>query len=84
MARDVIRIRIPDGFKLDEKPSPARIEGPYGKLVATWEVKDREIVMTQSLEVNPITVPAAEYQAVRKFFDRLGGAQAAAVVLAKQ
>lgn len=40
--------------------------------------------MTQSLEVNPITVPAAKYQAVRKVFDRLGGAQAAAVVLAKQ
>ena len=84
LRRDTIRIRIPQGFKLDEKPSASKIEGAYGTLEATWDVKDGEIIMTQTLEVKPVTVPAAEYEAVRKFFGQLGGAQAAPVVLAKQ
>ena len=84
LRRDTIRIRIPQGFKLDEKPSASKIEGAYGTLEATWDVKDGEIIMTQTLEVKPVTVPAAEYEAVRKFFNQLGGAQAAPVVLAKQ
>ena len=40
--------------------------------------------MNQTLEVRQTTVPAAEYESVRKFFDRLGGAQAAPVVLTRQ
>ena len=84
LRRDTIRIKVPAGFKLDELPQTAKIDGAYGRLEATWAVENGEIVMNQTLEVRQTTVPAAEYESVRKFFDRLGGAQAAPVVLTRQ
>lgn len=84
MRRDTIRIGIPEGFKLDELPEPAKIESPYGTLNARWAVKDGEVVMEQTLEIRTVIVPAAEYPAVREFFERLGGAESAPVLLVRQ
>jgi hypothetical protein len=84
LRRDTIRIRIPEGFKVDERPWPAKVEGAYGRLETSWEVKDGELVMTQVLEVRPVTIPPSDYTAVRKFFDQLGGAQTAPVVLVRE
>jgi len=81
---DSIRINLPPGFKLDELPEAAKIESPYGTLQASWEVRDGQIVMDESLEVREVVVPASEYAAVRDFFDRVNGAQGAPVVLVKQ
>ncbi|HYA15989.1 MAG TPA: DUF3857 domain-containing protein [Bryobacteraceae bacterium] len=84
LRQDTIRIRLPDGYKPDEMPRPAKIDGPYGSLEASWQVKDGELVMTQKMQVKPGLVPVEQYEAVRQFFERVGGAAAAPVVLAKQ
>ena len=49
LRRDSILIKLPDGFKLDELPLPAKIESPYGTLEASWTVKDGQIQMHETL-----------------------------------
>src|SRR5262249_18789353 len=51
LRHDSIVIKLPDGFKLDELPPPAKITSPYGTLEATWTVKDGQIVMEEKLEI---------------------------------
>jgi hypothetical protein len=84
LRRDVITIKVPEGFKADELPDQVKIESPYGSLDAKWSVRDGAVVMEQSLEIKECLVPAREYAKVLDFFDRVGGAQQAAVILAKQ
>jgi transglutaminase superfamily protein len=84
LRRDTISIRIPDGFKLDEFPSPTKIESPYGTIEASWTVKDGQILMEETLEIPETVVPTSEYAKLRDFFDRVGGAHSAPVVFVKQ
>jgi hypothetical protein len=83
LRRETIRIKLPDGFKLDELPQAAKIESRYGTLEAEWSVRDGEIVMQQTLEVRDIIAPSSEYAQVRAFFDQVAGAQTAPVVLVR-
>jgi hypothetical protein len=84
LRRDSIKIKLPDGFKLDELPQSTKIESPYGILEASWSVRDGEVTMEQSLEIRATVAPASEYLQIRDFFDRVAGARSAPVVLVKQ
>jgi len=84
LSRDSVRIKVPDGFQLDELPGSARIESPYGLYTATWKVSGGAVVMEESLEIHETVAPASEYAQVRGFFDRVGSARGSAVVLVRQ
>lgn len=81
---DSIHIKIPAGFKVDEIPQPRKVDGPYGKLAASWSLKDGDLVMEQTIEISDTVAPAAEFPKVREFFDQIAGAQNAAVVFVRQ
>jgi hypothetical protein len=82
--QDLVRIKIPVGFKADEVPAAAKIESPYGTIEAHWTVQGDEIVFDQTLEIRNTIAPVSEYASIRDFFDRLTGAMSAPVVLVKQ
>jgi hypothetical protein len=82
--RDTVRIKLPQGYKLDELPAPAKLAAPYGTLEASWAVRDGEVVMDRTLELKQMTVPPTEYAKLREFFDHVLGAESAPVVLVKQ
>ena len=84
LRRESIEIAIPDGFKLDELPQPARIESPYGALQASWVLENGKLVMQETFEIRESMVPASEYAQVRDFFELVAGAHNAAVVLVRQ
>ena len=60
------------------------VESSYGSLDASWTVKDSELVLEQTLEIRDTVAPPSDYAQLRDFFDRVAGAQAAAVVLVRQ
>jgi hypothetical protein len=84
LRQDSIRIKLPPGFEVDESPRPMKIESVYGKLEASWVVRDGEAIMNQTLEIREQVVGAAEYAQVRQFFDQLAAAETAPVVLVKR
>lgn len=81
---DLIRVKLPAGFKLDELPAPVKLDSPYGTLEATWSVENGTVTMNQTLELRDKVASPSEYAAVRNFFDQLSGAESAPVVLVKQ
>lgn len=84
LRHDSIKVKLPDGFKLDELPAPAKVESAYGRIQASWSVRDGEIVMEQTLEIRDIVAPASDFAQVRDFFDKVAGVEAAPVVLIRQ
>jgi hypothetical protein len=84
LRHDSIKVKLPDGFKLDELPAPAKVESAYGSIQATWAVHDGEIVMEQTLEIRDMVAPASDFAQVRDFFDKVAGVESAPVVLIRQ
>lgn len=81
LRRESIHIKLSAGFKFDEVPMPAKIEGPYGSLETQWGFDDGAIVMKLTLEVHDTIAPPSEYVKVREFFERVAGAINVPVVL---
>ncbi len=84
LRHDSIKVKLPDGFKLDELPAPAKVESAYGSIQGSWAVHDGEIVMEQTLEIRDMVAPASDFAKVRDFFDRVAGVEGAPVVLIRQ
>ena len=82
--RDSVRIKLPPGYKIDEMPDPVRLETRYGTYRASWKADGADLVFEQSTEVRDALVPAAQYAELRAFFDKIGGSQAAPVVLIRK
>lgn len=83
-AHQTVKVRLPEGFRIDEMPEAARLESPYGKYQSTWRAEGNEVVLEQSLEIQTVTVPAEQYAAVRDFFEHVYGAELAPVVLIRK
>lgn len=81
---ETVRVKLPAGFLVDELPDPLKIDGPFGSYKTTYEVKDNELLFTRTLAQRAGTIPAAQYQTVRSFFERIRAAEQAPVVLARQ
>jgi len=84
LRHDSIRVKLPEGFKLDELPASAKVESAYGSVQASWAVRDGEIVMEQTLEIRDMLAPASDFAQVRDFFDKVAGVVSAPVVLIRQ
>jgi hypothetical protein len=82
--RDEVRIDLPAGFNADEIPDAVKLESRWGTYAAMWSIRDGKVAFEQSLEVRDTRAPASDYGEIRDFFERVAGAQHAAVVLVKQ
>jgi hypothetical protein len=82
--KDLVIIKIPAGFKLDEMPVPMKIETPYGTLDATWTVMNGELLFQHAIELHRMTAPASEVAHVREFFDRISAALSAPVIFVRE
>ena len=81
---ETVRVNLPSGFEVDEMPNAAKMETPFGKYSATYEVKDGQLIFTRNLVVTAGTIPASRYTEVREFFGRIRGVEMSPVVLAKK
>jgi hypothetical protein len=81
LRKDRVALTLPSHFKLDELPDPARLETPYGSYKAAWSYQNGVLAFVHELQVRDQLVPAADYAKVRQFFEDVGSAQTAAVVL---
>jgi hypothetical protein len=84
LRKDVVTIKLPPGFVVDEMPDPVEVESSYGTYRASWKNSNNNIRFEQSLEVKEATAQVAEYPRVKDFFDKVSGGQSAPVVLVKQ
>ncbi len=80
---DVVRIKLPEGFSVEELPPPVRLDSNFGTYNATFLVEGGSLVVHRVLELRSAVIPAEQYTLVRGFFDAIRTAEKAPVVLAK-
>ena len=81
---EVVRVKLPAGFDVDEMPDAVKLDTVFGSYKTSYEVKDGELIFTRALTQRATTIPAAQYQAIRSFFERIRAAEQAPVVLARK
>ena len=81
---ETVRFKLPAGFEVDELPDPLKLDASFGSYKTTYAVKDGDLIFTRSLAQRAETIPAAQYQTVRSFFERIRAAEQAPVVLARK
>lgn len=80
---ETVKVQLPVGFAVDEVPDPVKLETAFGSYTTSYEVVNSELVFKRQLSVKAATIPAAQYEAVRKFYESIRAAENAPVVLAK-
>lgn len=81
---EVIKVKLPEGFAVDEMPDPDTIERPFGKYSSKYEISGNYLIFSRRLELNRSIVPASQYNDVGKFFAVVRNAEVAPVVLLKK
>jgi hypothetical protein len=81
---ETLHLKLPAGFDVDELPDPLKIDAPFGSYKTTYELKNDELIFTRALALHAITIPAAQYQSIRSFFERIRAAEQSPVVLARK
>jgi transglutaminase-like putative cysteine protease len=81
---ETVKVQLPAGFAVDEVPDPVKLETPFGSYMTSYEVVNGELVFKRQLSQKATTIPAAQYEAVRKFYESIRAAENAPVVLARK
>ena len=81
---EIVRVKLPAGFDVDEMPDPVKIETPFGAYATNYEVKDGNLIFTRKLVEQAATIPPEQYPSVRSFFERILAAENSPVVLEKK
>jgi transglutaminase-like putative cysteine protease len=81
---ETVRVKLPDGFNVDEMPDAVKLDTPFGSYATTYEVKEGNLIFTRKLVQKASTIPVEQYNSVRIFFEKIRAAEQAPVVLAKK
>jgi Domain of Unknown Function with PDB structure (DUF3857)/Transglutaminase-like superfamily len=81
---ETTKIKLPSGFEVDELPDAVKLDTPFGSYITSYVVKDGQLLFTRKLVVRAATIPVADYQKVRSFFERIRAAEQSPVVLVKK
>ncbi|MBV9225345.1 MAG: hypothetical protein JOY85_15035 [Acidobacteriaceae bacterium] len=64
-------------------PQPFKQETAWGRFSLTFEQKDGELAVEESLKTEAVTLSPDQYWDVKKFFDQFSGADRQQAVLVK-
>jgi hypothetical protein len=81
---ETVRVKLPDGFDVDELPDALKLDTAFGNYAASYEVKEGHLVFTRKLTLHATTIPVEQYSTVRNFFERIRSVELSPVVLAKK
>jgi len=81
---ETVNVKLPAGFDVDELPDAVKLDTPFGAYSTSYEVKDGQLTFKRALAQRAMTVPVAQYAAVRSFYERIRAAEQSPVVLAKK
>ncbi len=80
---DVIDIKLPPGYKVDELPAPADVKAPFAEYKSKVEAKDDVLYYNRSYEVKDLLVPMNEFGELRTFMRGVASDERNTAVLKK-
>jgi hypothetical protein len=81
---ETVRIKLPEGFDVDEMPEAAEVNHSFGSYAAKCEVKEGHLIFRRSLTLKAGIIPVEQYASVRGFFERMRAVEQTPVVLVKK
>jgi hypothetical protein len=81
---ETVRVKLPEGFEVDEIPAGFKLNSEFGDYTATYEIKEGHLVFSRTLVQRAAVVPAARYKEVRDFFGRVRASEESPIVLARK
>lgn len=78
-----VELQLPAGFTVDEMPTPVHFEAPFAGFKLAYRQENGKLILEEELRTETVTLPAAEYPVVKKFFDNVIGADGQNAVLVK-
>lgn len=78
---DIVKIRLPEGFKIDELPANTEIKSGFGEFSLIYQVSEDAITVQRRLAITSQLLPPSEYPEVKKFFDTANAASQTSIVL---
>ncbi|HKQ77502.1 MAG TPA: DUF3857 and transglutaminase domain-containing protein [Blastocatellia bacterium] len=81
---ETVRIKLPEGFDVDEMPDAVEVNLPFGNYAAKCEVKEGHLIFRRALSLKAGTIPVESYASVRSFFERIRSVEQTPVVLVKK
>lgn len=82
--KELTRIRLPEGFAVDELPDAAKINTSFGSYLVNYQIKDGYLLVERSLSIKGEEISPEKYTEVRKFFEQIRTADQAPAVLLKK
>jgi hypothetical protein len=68
---DTVEITLPDGFKVDELPDPAKAAFPFGEYTSKTEFADNTLKYTRAYKVEATEVPFDSIDQLKKLFSQI-------------
>jgi hypothetical protein len=65
---DSYEIKLPDGFVVDDLPTPVSADYSFGSYHSNYEVKNGAIHYSRSLEIKELSIPVDKLEDLRKFY----------------
>ena len=78
-----VKVKLPTGFTVDEMPQPLHMESDFAKFSLAFRLERDELIVDEELSIVAVTLPAAEYPKLKRFFDTALGADQQNAVLVK-
>ena len=82
--RKQVTVTLPDGFTVDEMPSPYQAQTPFAKFTIAFRQEQGKLIVEEELRTEAVTIPASDYVNVKQFFDNVYGANNQSAVLVKK
>ena len=80
---DTVTIRIPEGYGIENLPKSVEIDSPYGYFKSDITEESGQLIYTQTLEIKKGRFPVAEFDEMKKFYNRIETLQSGKVGLKK-
>jgi len=81
---ETTRMRLPDGFFIDEIPGPIAVVTAFGAHSSSCRLEDVFLTCRRSLTVTAGTIPVERYEEARRFFAGANGCGEEPVLLARK
>ena len=81
---ETIKVKLPDGFIVDEIPEGSKFIAPFGQYSVSYEVKEGFLLFNRELTLNKSTIAADNYGSVKEFFAKVRAAEQNPVVLLRK
>ena len=78
---DRMEITLPQGYQVDELPSPTDVDYSFGSYHSKTELKGNVLVYTRTFEIKEVSVPVEKMEDLKKFYRLIGSDERGTAVL---